>query len=111
MYRFTSQFIKKQKAPSGITGFTIVKFLSFGLRTSPIQHLFLYALFQFIVGQSMTILSNTLIQANLAQILFFVWPQIIALCGYFGNSLKESIDSFFEFEIDLGILYYKTVNI
>ena len=44
--------------PSVLTGLTIVIFLSFGRCTSPIYFLFLYALFHFMVGQSITILSN-----------------------------------------------------
>ena len=45
--------------PSLFTWLTIVIFLSFGCCTSPIHFLFLCALFHFMVGQSITILSNT----------------------------------------------------
>ena len=44
--------------PSLLTGLTIVIFLSFCRCTSPVHFLFLYALFYFMVGQSITILSD-----------------------------------------------------
>ena len=47
--------------PSSVIGSTIVKRLSIGFFTSPIHLLFLYGLFHFIVGQSMTILKKNFV--------------------------------------------------
>ena len=98
--RSARQFTKKKtnkrssswslSVPFGVSGFTIVMFFSFGRRTSPIQLLFLLALFHS-MGQSMTIFLNTPLYSfsskSRTNTLFpqFVWPHIMAECGYFRN--------------------------
>ena len=91
-------------------------FFSFGRRTTPIQLLFLQALFHSMVGQSMTIFSNTpwysFSSKSRTKTLFpqFVWPHTTAECGYFGNTVYDFSETSI-FKNDLRIMYYKKVDI
>ena len=109
LLKITQQFLKHFFSVY-VIGLTIVIIFSLGRRTSPVQLLFLYALFQSMMGQSMTIFLNrpaySSSTTSSTNVVFLqpVWPQIIAKLAYFGSSTENFFESSI-FEIDLCILY------